>query len=56
MPTQKHETGKNYIGLLSDEVEEQRAVEVQSATDRRMGEYFVGLMAAMFNRRRSEAR
>jgi hypothetical protein len=56
MPTQKHETGKNYIGLLSDEVEEQRAVEVQSATDRPIREYFVGLMAAMFNRRRSEAR
>jgi hypothetical protein len=56
MSTQKRETGKNYIGLLSDELEEQRAVEVRSATDRRMKEYFVGLMAAMFNRRRSEAR
>ena len=56
MPTQKRETGKNYIGLLSDEIEEQRAVEVQSATDRRIKEYFLGLMAAMFDRRRSEAR
>jgi hypothetical protein len=56
MATQKRETGKNYIGLMSDEAEEQRAVEVQSATDRRMKEYFVGLMAAMFNRGRSEAR
>ena len=56
MPTQKRETGKNYIGLLSDEIDEQRAVEAQSATDRRMREYFVGLMVAMFNRRRSEAR
>ncbi|MGH6641473.1 MAG: hypothetical protein ACRED3_02130 [Bradyrhizobium sp.] len=56
MPTQKRETGKNYIGLLSDEIEEQRAVEVQSATDRRIKAYIVGLMAAMFNRRRSEAR
>ena len=56
MPTQKRETGKNYIGLLSDEIEEQRAIEVQSATDRRVKEYFVGLVAAMFNRRRSEAR
>jgi len=56
MSTQKRETGKNYIGLLSDELEEQRAVEVQSATDRRMKEYFVGLMAVMFNRRRGEAR
>ena len=56
MPTQKRETGKNYIGLLSDEVEQQRAVEVQSAIDRRMKAYVLGLMAAMFNRRRSEAR
>jgi hypothetical protein len=56
MPTQKRETGKNYIGLLSDEIEKQRAVEVPSAPDRRMEEYFRGLMAAMFNRRRSEAR
>jgi hypothetical protein len=46
---QKRETGKNYIGLLSDEIEAQRAVELQSATDRRMKEYFRGLMAAMFN-------
>ena len=56
MPTQKRETGKNYIGLLSDEIEEQCAAEMQSAGDRRMREYFVGLVAAMFNRRRSEAR
>jgi len=56
MPTQKRETGKNYIGLLSDEIEEQRAAEARSVTDRRMKEYFLGLMAAMFNRRRSEAR
>jgi hypothetical protein len=46
---QKRETGKNYIGLLSDEIEAQRAVELQTATDRRMKEYFRGLMAAMFN-------
>jgi len=56
MPTQKRETGKNYISLLSDEVEEQRAATAQSATDRRIKAYFLGLMAAMFNRHRSEAR
>jgi len=55
MPTQKRETGKNYIGLLNDEGEEQRAVELQSA-DRRMKDYFRGLMQAMLGRRRSEAR
>ena len=48
MPTQKRETGKNYIGLLNDELDEQRAV----AAHRRIKEYFLGLMAAMFNRRR----
>jgi hypothetical protein len=56
MPTQKRETGKNYIGLLSAETEEQRAVEATSATDLRIKEYFHSLMAAMFNRRRGEAR
>jgi len=56
MPTQKRDTGKNYIGLLSDEIEEQRTVEAQSASDRRVKEYFRGLMAVMFNRRHGEAR
>jgi hypothetical protein len=55
MPTQKRETGKNYIGLLSDELEGQRAAAAPSATDRRIKEYFLGLMAAMLNRRRSQA-
>ena len=53
MPTQKRETGKNYIGILSDEIEEQCAAEVRSASDRRMSTYFAGLMAAMFKRRGS---
>lgn len=56
MPTQKREAGKNYIGLLNDEGEEQRAAELQSAADRRIREYFLGLMAAMFDRRRNQAR
>ena len=56
MPTQKRETGKNYIGILSDEIEEQCAAEVRSASDRRMSKYFAGLMAAMFKRRGSQAR
>ena len=56
MPTQKRETGKNYIGILSDEIEEQCAAEVRSASDRRMSKYFAGLMAAMFKRRGSHAR
>jgi hypothetical protein len=55
MSAQKREAGKNYIGLLSDEIEERRAAEGQAATDRRMKDYVIGLMAAVF-RRRSEAR
>ena len=54
MSTQKRETGKNYIGLLRDEIEEPRANEVP-ANGRRMRTYVLGLMAAVFNRR-SEAR
>ena len=50
MPTQKRETGKNFIGLLNDEFEEQRA-ETGPITERRMKAYVLGLMAAMFGRR-----
>ena len=55
MPTQKRETGKNYIGLLSEEIEEPRAAEAQYAAERRVRAYVLGLMAAMFSRR-NEAR
>jgi hypothetical protein len=55
MATQKRETGKNYIGLLSDEAEELRAANVRSAAVDRMKDYVLGLMATMFSRR-SEAR
>jgi hypothetical protein len=51
MPAQKRETSKNYIGLLSDETEEQRNAELASAADRHMKAYVLGLMAAMFGRR-----
>ncbi len=50
MPTQKRETGKNYIGLLSEETVEPRA-EIRPTTDRRMKAYVLGLVAAMFGRR-----
>jgi hypothetical protein len=55
MPTQKRETGKNYIGLLSEEIDEQCLAEVQSVTDRRMQEYVRGMMATILSRR-NEAR
>ena len=50
MPTQKRETGKNYIGLLSDEIVEPRT-ETGAITRRRMKAYVLGLVAAMFGRR-----
>jgi hypothetical protein len=55
MPTQKRETGKNYIGLLREEVEEPRAAEAPYGAKRRVRAYVLGLMAAMFSRR-DEAR
>ena len=54
MATQRRETGKNYIGLLSDETEELRAVDAKAATAHSVKHYVLGLTAAMFNRR-SEA-
>jgi hypothetical protein len=50
MSTQKREPGKNYIGLI-DDGEEQRAVESAAPSGRRMQDYFLGLMAAVFHRR-----
>jgi len=54
LSTQKREPGKNYIGLMIDD-EEQRATEPTVPSDRRMQDYFLGLVAAVFNRR-SDAR
>jgi hypothetical protein len=55
MTAQKRETGKNYIGLLHEEAEEQRVADVSAAARRRITDHIIGLMAAMV-RRRSEAR
>ena len=59
MSAQKREpgnkSGKNYIGLLSEGLDEQCAAEMQFAADRRMNEYLRDLMAALSSRR-SEAR
>jgi hypothetical protein len=51
MTAQKRETGRNYIGLLHEETDEQRAADILAAAKHRiMGQIF-GLMPAMFNRR-----
>jgi len=55
MAAQKREAGKNYIGLLSEEAEEPRAVDAPSLATRRMRDYLLGLMAMMSCSRR-EAR
>ena len=51
----KREKARNYIGLLSDAIEERRAAEALAGADHRVERYVLGVMAAVF-RRRSEAR
>lgn len=55
MTTQKRETRKNYIGLLSDELEAPAVAGSPAAGDRPIRNYVLGLMANWLNRRR-EAR
>ena len=55
MTAQKRETGRNYIGLLHEETEEQRVADISAAAKHRIMDHILGLMAAMFSRR-SEAR
>ena len=51
MPAQKHETRKNYIGLVTDETEESRAMTAaRSVGAGRMSDYVRDLMAAMLKR------
>ena len=50
MPAQKRELRKNYIGIVSDKTEEQRAVESLAKSDRVLKDYLRGLMAAVLNR------
>jgi hypothetical protein len=49
MAAQKRESGKNYIGLLSDELEAPQAAAL-SAADRPIRNYVLGLMANLFSR------
>ena len=55
MTAQKRETGRNYIGLLHEETEEQRVDDILPATKHRIMDHIFGLMPAMFSRR-GEAR
>lgn len=51
MPAQERELRRNYIGILSDKIEEQRTIESLAKSDRRMKDYLLGLMAAVLNHR-----
>ena len=51
MSTQKRELGKNYIDLLIDRDEVQRAIELTAPTGLSVRKYFRGLAAALFDRR-----
>jgi hypothetical protein len=55
MTAQKRETGKNYIGLLHEETEEQRLDDLSPAAKHRIMEHIADLMAAML-RGRGQAR
>jgi hypothetical protein len=52
MTAQKRETGGNYIGLLHEETEGQRAADISAAAKHRIVDHVIGLMAAMVRRRR----
>ena len=50
MSAQERELRKNYIGVVIDRIEEQRAAESQPKSDRLVKDYFLGLIAAVLNR------
>ena len=50
MTAQKRETGKNYIRLLHEETEEQRAPDILAPTKHRIMDHIFRLMPVMFGR------
>ena len=55
MAAQKREAGKNYIGLLSDDLETPHPASAPGDSDRPIRNYVLALMASFFSRR-GEAR
>ena len=51
MPTQDQELKKNYISILSDKPEEERAVDSLAKTGRHAKDYLLDLVAAMLSRK-----
>lgn len=52
MPAQQRDLRKNYIGIVSDRIEEQRAVEPAAKSGDLVRDYFLALMAAVLKRGR----
>ena len=52
MPAQQQEAKRNYIGIVNDRVEEQRAVESRAKSDHVVRGFFVAVMAAVRKRPR----
>ena len=50
MPAQQRELKKNYIGIVSDKTDEQRAVESLAKSDRFAKGYLLSLAAAVLHR------
>ena len=52
MPAQKGDLKKNFIAILSDTGDEQRAIESLARSDRPMKDYVLGLIAVVRSLRR----
>jgi hypothetical protein len=50
MPAQQRNPRKNYIGILSDELEDHRPADPPANSGRLMKDYLLGLVAAVLNR------
>ena len=50
MPAQQQDARKNYIGIVSDKIEEQRADEWLIKSSQRVQGFFLGVMAAVLRR------
>ncbi len=51
MPAQMQERRKNYIGILTDGVEEPGTTQSPAKSSHRMKDFFLGLLAALLHRR-----
>ena len=50
MPAQQQELKKNYIGVVSDKTDEQRAVHLMPKSDRPAKQYLLSVIAAVLDR------